>query len=121
MARVKGPLFSLDASGQVGEAIVYSQWKGINYVREYEIPSNPNTAGQINVRTAWSLLVSAWQALAPADQLAWDEYAEAFKMSGFNKYLSNGLKAYVLQLTTAVTPVSVVVVGLPPSDVWTWT
>lgn len=51
MALVNGPLFSLDASGQIGHAIVYAKWKGRNYVREYVTGSNPNTLPQRSPRT----------------------------------------------------------------------
>jgi len=46
MAKLKGPLFSLGASQQLGKALVYFPWKGLNVVREYVIPSNPKTTLQ---------------------------------------------------------------------------
>jgi len=121
MARVKAPLFSLGASGSVGKAIVYSVWKGRDYCREYQIPANPNTVLQQNVRKAWDLMVAYWQTQTAPQKLVWDEFAEQFQMSGFNQFMSRGMKEYSIQLTTAVSPTSVAVVGDPPVDVWTWT
>ena len=46
MAKVTGPLFSIGARGKLGKAIVYSAWKGINVVREYLIPANPQSGDQ---------------------------------------------------------------------------
>lgn len=46
MAKLKGPLFSLGASQKLGDALVYFPWKGLNVVREYVIPANPNTTKQ---------------------------------------------------------------------------
>lgn len=46
MAKVTGPLFSLGARGKIGQAIVFSAWKGINVVREYLIPANPKSGNQ---------------------------------------------------------------------------
>lgn len=46
MAKVTGPLFSIGARGKLGQAIVFSFWKGINVVREYLKPANPQTAPQ---------------------------------------------------------------------------
>lgn len=46
MAKVTGPLMSMSASGQIGKAIVFAGWKGVNYVRQYVIPSNPQSEGQ---------------------------------------------------------------------------
>lgn len=50
MAKVQGPLFSMGASGSFGGALVFATWKGINYVRELVIPSNPQSAGQESAR-----------------------------------------------------------------------
>jgi hypothetical protein len=46
MAKVQGPLFSMGASGKVGDAMVFSNWKGINVVRQWVIPVNKMTTGQ---------------------------------------------------------------------------
>lgn len=120
MARTKGPLFSIDASGTVANVIVYSQWKGRSYVRRHAIPYNPQSPAQVNVRAAMTFLVAKWQAEAPASQADWNLYGKQFNLSGFNLFVSRGMDAYVLQLTTAVTPTSVLVVGTPPAEVWTW-
>lgn len=37
---------SLGASGQLGKALVFFTWKGLNVVREFVVPSNPKTTGQ---------------------------------------------------------------------------
>lgn len=50
MAKVSGPLMSMDASGKFGGAIVFSKWKGRNVVRQLVVPANPNSAGQESAR-----------------------------------------------------------------------
>jgi len=50
MAKLKAPLLSLGASGQIGKALVFFPWKGLNVAREYIIPSNPKTSGQTTQR-----------------------------------------------------------------------
>lgn len=120
MARVKGPLFSLEASGSVKKTIVYSKWKGRQYVRQHAIPLNPNSATQINVRKAWQILVAGWQAEDAPTQTVWNEFAKQFQTSGFNQYVKRGMEQYNIQLTTAVEPASTSVAGDPPVDVWTW-
>ena len=50
MAKVNGPLFSLDARNKVGDAIVYSIWKGRNYVRSRIVPHNPKSDDQAAAR-----------------------------------------------------------------------
>lgn len=51
MAKLKGPLFSLGAAGAIGKTLVYFGWKGLDVVREYVVPSNPQTAGQTTQRS----------------------------------------------------------------------
>ncbi len=50
MAKVTGPLMSLDASGTVGNTATFSKWKGRNYVRLRVTPMNPKTNGQAQSR-----------------------------------------------------------------------
>lgn len=89
MARVDGPLLSLDASGSIAGAMTFSKWKGINYVRIKSKPSNPQTAGQTTQRTAFSAAVAGWHALLESVQTDWNNRAKALglTMSGFNFYV----------------------------------
>lgn len=50
MSKVTGPLFSLDARNKLGGAIVYSIWKGVNYVRRLVVPANPKSKDQASAR-----------------------------------------------------------------------
>jgi len=50
VAKLKAPLLSLGAAGQLGKTMVFFSWKGINAVREYVIPTNPRTALQTTQR-----------------------------------------------------------------------
>lgn len=51
MAKVTGPLFSIEARGKIADAMVFFPWKGRNVVREWKKPSNPQTAAQGDART----------------------------------------------------------------------
>lgn len=44
MAKVTRPLMSIDASSAFADTMVYAKWKGINYSRQYAIPSKHNEA-----------------------------------------------------------------------------
>ncbi len=92
-AKVDGPLFSLEARGKIGEALVYFPWKGRHAVRRWLKPTNPRdidqklirqklaavgqTIGKIlGVSTAYpngSLAVVEWKTLTPATQI-WNAY-----------------------------------------------
>ena len=88
MAKVKGPLFSLSASGQIAKTLVYGDWKGIDVVRKYVIPANPNTAAQQQQRGYFGNAVEDWHTdgFTAVDVVAWNLYALAQKVaaSGFN-------------------------------------
>lgn len=89
MAKVTGPLFSIDARGALADAIVFSSWKGIPYVRQYVIPFNPQTVDQMEIRDAFAVYVSKWQLLIAGDKLLWNARVEilGYAMSGFNFYV----------------------------------
>jgi hypothetical protein len=56
MAKVTNPLLSMDASGSVGSALTFSNWKGRSVVRGYTVPSNPKSAAQAVVRNAFRVV-----------------------------------------------------------------
>lgn len=83
MAILKAPLFSLGASQQLGKALVFFPWKGLDVVREYVVPANPRSSGQTTQRgylTAAVAKVHACQALA-ADPLDQDDIS-AYSLLG---------------------------------------
>lgn len=96
MAKVTGPLLSLDASGSIGSTMTFSRWKGINYVRQRVIPTYTNTALQIAVRLFWKDASQAWKAGATiggvtidaAYKLAFADAAAGQGMSGFNLFMN---------------------------------
>jgi len=59
MAKVEGPLFSLEARGKVGDAIVFFPWKGRHIVRQWLKPTNPQSTVQGYVRAALKA-ISKW-------------------------------------------------------------
>lgn len=59
MAKLKAPLFSFGASQQIGKALVYFGWKGLDVVREYVVPSNPQTTAQTTHRAYLTAVVAA--------------------------------------------------------------
>lgn len=96
MAKVKGPLFSLSASGQLAKTLIYADWKGIDYAKQYVIPANPKTADQQEQRGFFTSAIEAWHVdgYTEDDVTAWNLYALAQKMaaSGFNMFV----RLYVL-------------------------
>ena len=56
MARVTGPLMSMEASGTIGKTLTFANWVGRQYVRRWTRPSNPQTADQMDQRNAFSII-----------------------------------------------------------------
>lgn len=46
MAKVTGPLMSISASGKIANSLVFFGWKGVNVVRSWVVPANPQSADQ---------------------------------------------------------------------------
>lgn len=103
MAKLKAPLMSLGASQQLGKALVFFAWKGINVVREYVIPSNPKTTLQNTQRGYLTTLVAAIHAaqaravspLNSDDVMAYSALASAKGkiMTWFNMAVKMGVDA----------------------------
>lgn len=75
MAKLRGPLFSLSASGAIAKTLVYLGWKGLKVVRQYVVPANPQTTDQTTQRgymTAAVALIHAAE-IAAADPLDEDD------------------------------------------------
>jgi len=87
MARVKGPLFSMDARGSIGKTLVFSIWKGINYVKRHSIPSNPKSAAQVSFRAMFTFLSQIWDGLSTANKATWDTRADSLNVSPFNAFM----------------------------------
>lgn len=102
MAKLRGPLFSMDARGQIGKALVYGGWKGIAWVREYFVPENPQSQAQTKVRDIFTLGVLRWQNIGTPAQEGWDEGAERKGkiQSGFNYFMAE----YVTAMLDGDTP-----------------
>jgi len=77
MAKLNAPLFSFNASGKLANSLVYFGWKGLDCVRSYVIPANPQTSGQTTQRGYLTTAVEeihTTQAQA-ANPLDGDDYA----------------------------------------------
>jgi len=106
MAKVISPLFSIEARGQFGKALVFSKWKDILYCRKYVIPSNPNTTAQNQLRQYFTQAVATWNGETTATKTAWNQYCteKGYSYSGYNLYI----KAYVTFMRTSN--------GVPPAQ-----
>jgi len=124
MAKVEGPLFSLEARGKIGNAMVFFPWKGRHAVRRWLKPTNPRDVDQKIIRqkmasigkcvkaitSPWSGLVNgaaavvAWKAVTPATQI-WNAYL-----------VSNAMKDLAVEAT--YTALSAAIAGADEVAIW---
>lgn len=80
MNGILGPL-----KNKVG-GVIAASWKGINYVRSYVIPEDPQTAAQVTERTHFGALgLFAKRILTTVIQPYWDPFYS--QMSGYNAFI----------------------------------
>lgn len=92
MAKLVAPLFSFSARGQLAKTLVYSGWKGIDDVRSYVVPANPQSADQQQQRSYFTDGVDQWHdvGLTADDVTAWNRYSSTLPrpQSGFNAFVA---------------------------------
>lgn len=102
MAKVRGPLYSIDARGVIADAMVFGGWKGIKWVRQQFIPQNPKTVDQVAQRLIFSQAITSWHDLTDEEKADWQTAIEAkgYTMSGFNFFVSE----YINSMRNGETP-----------------
>lgn len=103
MARVTGPLMSMDASGTIGGSITFAKWKGRNYVRRRVVPHNPQSEAQTATRAMMRFLTQAWALISGGDQATWDDQAASEKISPFNRYIQVNMREFTQFLFPSTT------------------
>jgi len=121
MVKVIGPLGGFDASGSLAGSIVFSKWKGRNYVRRLVTPSNPRSGSQVGLRSVFGFLAQQWANLTTIEQATWDARAAQTNISPFNAYTSFNQRRWrnFLPPTQNDPPTETGLVGV--SDTWTAT
>lgn len=102
MALIKGGLIS-EASGKLG-GIVFAHNSGGQYVRQFRVPTNPNTAAQQRARQDFGQASIRWRdTLTAAQRAAWNAIAPTItaKNALGDTIQLNGQQAYVRASTIA--------------------
>lgn len=112
MAKLKAPLLSLGAAGAIGKSLVFFNWKGLDCVREYVIPSNPQSGPQTTQRAYMIECVDmihycqglAANPLVEADNTAYSLLGslEATPRTWFNTIVRQWLKQRVASLHPSI-------------------
>ena len=98
MAKIKAPLFSLDATGTLNKNITYKSKLGDRIALKYSKPGDKNpfesSPRQKDQRSVISLITIHWQCMSSNDKLSWEIAAKdnRFKGSGYHYFLHKAQK-----------------------------
>ncbi|GAH26597.1 unnamed protein product [marine sediment metagenome] len=99
MAKIRGPIFSLESSGGIGKKIISQRRKKVKYAKKYSKPKNPRTEIQQENRNYITLANTEWKTggYSNLDKEAWNFYARIKdkNISGYNAFIKFYLNAMV--------------------------
>ena len=88
MAKVKGPLLSLGASGSIAKSVVFGDWRGVKYAREHVVPANPQTTAQTLTRNTFQYADDQFKRMLTLAQSVWTASAVGKAFTARNKFIS---------------------------------
>lgn len=95
MAKVYGPLFSIEASGRLDNSLVFKKTRFGNVVGKFPKPvTTPATALQTTIREYFQLGSTAWKNANSTVKEAWNSYASTLSTgaSGYNIFVGTYVK-----------------------------
>lgn len=103
MARVKGPLFSLSATGEF-KGMEFRTGGGSTVVAAPKTVLAPRRPAQIAQQAAFQTAVNAWKALDANGQQTWRTAAQNTGMSGYQLYVSEYLTQAIVPPDQPIVP-----------------
>ena len=94
MVKVHAPAMSMEASGKLGNCLVFAKWKGRAYARSLVKPHNPKTAIQTGIRSMMRWLAQNWADFSAEIKATWDDLADATNISPFNAYVAYNMRRW---------------------------
>jgi len=95
MAKIKGPLLSLTASGKIAERLVFSLRSSGQQVRFQRKQADVITESRTSQREVYSAAVSAWKLLSDVAKIEWISEAKNLQFTGYNLFMQNYLNNYI--------------------------
>lgn len=97
MVKLRGPLFSIEARGTLGDVLTYQRGFGKHRVTRKPGHRDAGTEAQGLQREKFLEAVAGWHALSVEDKAAYNATADPMQMTGYQYYLK-------LCLTGVITP-----------------
>lgn len=92
MAKVNAPLLSFGARGQIGKAVVFAKWRGVDYARQRVIPANPQTIAQEETRGVFRVQSQLWTLAPEAWKAVWNLFAQGRPFTGRNRFIGDNVR-----------------------------
>ena len=92
MAKVKMPLLSMEARGELGKSMIYQEQKyGGSVVKKFAIPRVGQAASQLEQRARYRAALDGWNALSEAAKESYRRRARLVHLLGINLYLRENI------------------------------
>ena len=92
MAKIKGPLMSVSASGSIAKRVTFSQRKTGQQARWQNPPKDVANDAQLAVRLKYIEACTAWGLLSDEEKQVYRNTAQGKPLTGFNQFV----KEYIL-------------------------
>lgn len=100
MAKVKGPLMSVSASGSIANTLTMLRASALNIAKKKSKPGGSPSAAQLARRAFYRQAANDWSALDANAKAAWKPAADARQVTPFNAYMSAQLATFTGGATT---------------------
>jgi hypothetical protein len=100
MPKVKGPLFSLRASGKIGERLTFSERKTGHQARFQRKQKDRKSFEQLRNREVYFDAIGLWRKLSEEEKNYWRRQAVGRSLSGFNLFVKNYYMNTIRKLAT---------------------
>lgn len=104
MAKLTAPLFSLEATGKLGDDLVVQTWRGRPYCRRFSRPRKNPTPKQRGSRLYVGLFAQLWRTLSPAWLAQWTAYKPGLNIPPFQRFIGYNLDRAALDLAPRLYP-----------------
>ena len=88
MAKVTLDAMLGDVSRKLGN-VVYSEWKGIRYVRKYKKGKDANSDAQVRVRETFAQVITCWKSLPQPVKKLWEFHVKGIPLTGYNLFFKS--------------------------------
>ena len=98
MVKLRGPMFSLEAHGSIGNCLTYQDINGWPCAKSLRFMTYRRSDAQAVVRDIFAFGAQLWNALHDPKKDKWNAYKDYLKLTGYKSFISYYLKRSHLAL-----------------------